>query len=119
MDEARLRELGAVMVRGSTGAPRVPDENIPNIYTNSTQLRISLHDLILTLGVAEPFGEETKPRAVARVIMSPQHAKVLVDILQRHIQLYEATFGPIPKAPEIIPASDEEAEDAPAAEADR
>ncbi len=117
MDEASLRERGATLVPGSAMAPRVPEENIPNIYTNSTQLRISVHDLIMTLGVAEPFGEETRPRAVARIIMSPQHAKVLTDILQKHLQLYEETFGPIPVSPNIKPSpAEESSEDASKAE---
>jgi hypothetical protein len=101
MDEARLRELGAVLIPASAMQPTVSDENVPNIYTNSTQMRVSVHDFVLTLGVAEPFGEENRTRAVARIIMSPQHAKAVTEILQKQLRLYEETFGPIPVSPVI------------------
>ena len=79
----------------------------PIIYTNSVRISTSLHDLTLCLrlaGTDNPGGE-----TVGTVIMSPQHAKMLLALLAKNIRVYEDTFGRIPTDVErAAPASGSE-----------
>ncbi len=102
---------GYMVSRNRSVVGPYPDD-ILNIYTNSTQLRISVHDLILAFGVVEPIGKDTQTRMVARVFMSPQHAKALSSLLQTYLGLYEETFGPIPGDVKESPSSGTKADDA-------
>jgi hypothetical protein len=97
MDEQRLKELGAEVVERKALPPIAPDPSAPVIYTDSVQVRASIHDIMLYLGLADPADpDNVSTRLVGRVIMSPQHAKALTDILVKNVEVYEAAFGPIP-----------------------
>ncbi|MHB8577412.1 MAG: DUF3467 domain-containing protein, partial [Dehalococcoidia bacterium] len=69
-------------------------ENLPYIYANHMELKISLFDIWLDLGVLEEASEERlRVRPAARVILSPQIAKVLMNILNEKMSNYEQVFG--------------------------
>ncbi|MEQ1947594.1 MAG: DUF3467 domain-containing protein [Bryobacteraceae bacterium] len=75
-------------------------------YANSVQVRASLWDFVLQFGVLN----QTAPDAVniqnfQGIILSPQQAKALANLLQQNVSQYESTFGEIrlePKAPGSI-----------------
>jgi hypothetical protein len=69
----------------------------PTFYSNNTQVRMSLYDAVLDLGVAE-VGSPGRlvVHQTARVIMSIPHVKKLADLLNRQLAEYEQQHGPIP-----------------------
>jgi len=71
-------------------------------YANDVQVQTSPWDVRLLFAVIMAVDQETatlKVEQVADVRMSPQLAKRVADILQRQIEHYEATIGPIPLKP--------------------
>lgn len=69
-------------------------------YANSLQVRMSLYDFLLMFGTFS----QTQPDTVnivnfQGVYLSPQNAKILANLLNQHIQQYEATFGEIKLEP--------------------
>jgi flagellar protein FlaG len=65
-------------------------------YANSLQVRMSLYDFMLMFGTFN----QTTPDSVnivnfQGVYLSPQNAKILANLLNQHVQQYEATFGEI------------------------
>jgi flagellar protein FlaG len=63
-------------------------------YANSVQLRGNLWDFFLTFGVMDQSSPESvSVQNFQGVYLSPQTAKVLLNILQQHVAQYEATFG--------------------------
>lgn len=97
MDEQRLKDLGAEVIERPSLLPMQPNPDAPVIYTDSVQVRASIHDIMLYLGLADPSNQDDTPvQLVGRIIMSPQHAKALAVILSRHIEVYETAFGTIP-----------------------
>jgi hypothetical protein len=79
---------------------RVHETDIPVIYANSIELGFSLYDVMLVLGQTIRQDKETSVvNQVARVMLSPQHAKVIARILAEKLAEYEQRFGPIPADP--------------------
>lgn len=71
----------------------IDSEDVTNIYTNN----VSVYDIILSLSVTEPtINKQTRTRLLANIIMSPQHVKALLIVLQEQIETYEKEFGTIP-----------------------
>ena len=69
-------------------------------YCNSVQVRTSLWDIFLMFGTVN----QTSPDSVTinnfqGVYLSPQQAKMLMNVLQQNIQQYEATFGELSLEP--------------------
>ena len=72
-------------------------EDVTNIYTNNVSVQMSVYDIILSLSVTEPtIDKQIKTRLLANIIMSPQHVKALLIVLQEQIETYEKEFGTIP-----------------------
>ena len=79
--------------------PKITLVNAPEYrehYANSVQLRTSLWDIFLMFGTVN----QTSPEAVTinnfqGVYLSPQQAKMLMNVLVQNVQQYEATFGEI------------------------
>ena len=75
-------------------------------YANSVQIRGNLWDFFLTFGVLDQSSAESvSVQNFQGVYLSPQTAKVLLNILQQHIAQYEATFGEVhleAKPPESV-----------------
>lgn len=94
--------MGVELIGGGRIENLPTSEDIPLIYTNSVQLKMSVFDMVLDLGVvASTDPERTVVKPVARVAMSPQHAKALAAVLDAHVKAYETAFGPLPDAPKV------------------
>ena len=74
---------------------------VPRFYSNNVQIRMTVMDLVFRFG---EFSEEKDGgfciREVARVSMSPQHAKALRKVLNQYIDQYETDHGRIPSPQE-------------------
>jgi hypothetical protein len=69
---------------------------VPAFYANSVQVLVSLFDFTLIIGQAG-FGPDGEPemREVAKLNLSPQHAKALTVMLANRVAVYESQFGTI------------------------
>jgi len=73
------------------------EQEIRDVYTNSVNVAASLYEFVFHFGLTTPEWEahpEDKD-LVARVRMSPQHAKALHTILGAHLDAYEEKFQEI------------------------
>jgi hypothetical protein len=71
-------------------------DTAPSIYVNSVQIAQTAFDLRLVVGLLTAADDEkivTKVEAV--VFMSHQHAKVMYELLKKHIERYESLHGPL------------------------
>jgi len=73
-------------------------EQLPAYYSNSEQIMMSIYDFTLILGIQAPPTPDgvRQIKALATVVMSPQHMKVLVNQLAGQLKAYEDRWGPIP-----------------------
>ncbi|MEA3376309.1 MAG: DUF3467 domain-containing protein [Chloroflexota bacterium] len=73
------------------------DKEPREIYTNSVNLAASLYEFVFHFGLTTPEWEENPEQKglVARVRMSPQHAKALYIMLGTHLEAYEEKFQSI------------------------
>lgn len=73
---------------------------VPAFYANSIQLLVSLFDITLIIGQVG-FGPdgELEMREVAKLSLSPQHAKALAGTLTKRVADYERQFGTIVAPP--------------------
>jgi len=79
----------------SRGFPlEVPEDKELGIYSNTAIVRHSLVEFILDFAQRTP--EAGSAKLVARITMSPQHAKSLLLALQKNVEVYEQKFGKIP-----------------------
>ncbi len=69
-----------------------PDLNA--IYCNMAILSSTKNEMIFDFAQMLPPDKRTKVQS--RVVMTPQHAKLLMHSLQRNIERYEAQHGEIP-----------------------
>jgi len=70
-------------------------------YANSVQVRVNLWDFFLVFGRVN----QTAPDSVAihnfqGIYVSPQQAKMLLNILSQNVTQYESTFGEIRLEPQ-------------------
>src|SRR4051794_25232060 len=85
------------------GAP-----SAPTTYCNSVQILISPYEFSFELGQLSPVIGEPMPdnpglsqatvvkTVIARLAMSPQHAKAFSKVLADNVSQYEAQFGEVP-----------------------
>lgn len=77
---------------------------LPSLYVNSVESKVSFFDIQLVLG----FTEEIRPdqsvlvKNLVTIVMSPQHAKALREALIVNIEAYERAFGVI-QMPTLAP----------------
>lgn len=64
-------------------------------YSNSVQLRVTTWDMALTFGTMKGEAPEMYIENFERIILSPQQAKALANVLSENVRSYEATFGEI------------------------
>ncbi len=82
----------------ATNIPWKGTEEAPRFYTNSVQIRMSTHDFIFRIGeVIEDGVGGFFTKEVARVAMSPSHAKQVALLLDAYIEDYEKEHGPLPE----------------------
>ena len=70
----------------------ISEQVVPEIYTNSVKTSISIYEIMLQLGLES----EGKIKPICNVRMSPQHAKMLSEVLTRSVTEYEKKIGTIP-----------------------
>lgn len=70
----------------------VPQE-LSAVYSNLAILSNTRHEFIVDF--AQVFPQDTQAKVQSRVILSPQHAMLLRNLLQRQIERYEAQHGAI------------------------
>lgn len=84
-----------------------PDDlfmNIPRVYSNAVKVSRSFYDFQLIFGnvAVNNLGDKPKqliePKFIAQ--LSPQHFKILTQILNKQLQQYEKEYGPISDPPE-------------------
>ncbi len=75
----------------------VVDENHKTFYVNSVQIQQSLYDFKLIFGLFDtlPNGK-TQITNLETILISPQHAKELANVLTENVRLYEENFMPLP-----------------------
>ncbi len=72
----------------------------PVVYVNSAQVRVGAYDFQLVLGQTAGMADKTLiVNNLVTVVMSPQHAKALSDLLSDHIRLFEELMGTIQVGP--------------------
>ena len=75
-------------------------ENVPVYYCNIAQIEVNIYDFNFKFGIKkkrnEPISEEDFD---LQIIMSPQHAKSLLEALNQTIKNYEENFGIINTEP--------------------
>lgn len=70
---------------------------LPTFYVNNVQIRATLFEAMLDLGVIEEVSEErANVRPQARLMLSLPLAKRLADVLGQLVRDYENGHGPIP-----------------------
>jgi len=76
---------------------------VRRIYTNAVRISHTFYDFHIVLGTMLPRQDgKAGPPMIAPtdiVYMSPQHAKVLSDILARQVANYEKSYGQIKTPP--------------------
>jgi len=71
----------------------VPEEKIPDVYTNAVKFSISQYEFLFQFGLTTNPGQDPEP--VINIRMSPQHAKVMTALLRKHVKAYEKQIGEI------------------------
>lgn len=71
----------------------LPDEVAEGLYSNLMFITHSPSEFVLDFARALPGNR--KGKIYSRVVMTPQHAKALSELLQRNIATFEDTHGPI------------------------
>jgi hypothetical protein len=66
-------------------------------YANFVSIAHNFSEVLLDFGRTMP-GRQDIP-VVARIVMTPFHAKQLLRAINHNLQLYEKTFGPISEPP--------------------
>lgn len=71
---------------------------VPDFYTDSVGFEANVYGMTLRIAKASP-GESAEDkifaRLLARIHMSPQHAKVMAILFQRNVDAYESQVGEI------------------------
>jgi flagellar protein FlaG len=70
-------------------------------YSNSVQVRVSVWDFQLVFGIASSEApDQVTIRNHQAILLSPQQAKALFNVLREHVQQYEQAFGTINLEPQ-------------------
>ena len=92
---------------------KVESESFQTYYANSIDILMSVYDFIITIGQMRASGPDSVViEQQARVIMSPQHVKILAKLLAQKVVQYEATFGVIPGDSLVLAPASEHSPDA-------
>ena len=87
--------------------PGSPD--VTSRYVNSTDIAFTQYDLTLDFQLVSqekvaPAGQaQLRAQRVARIVMSPTHAKVLAEMIRTAVSQWEGTFGPLPDTASLTP----------------
>lgn len=75
----------------------VPEELSLGTYANFASIVHNFAEFVIDFGRIVPGREDV--RVVARLVMTPVHAKQLLRALTENIAIYEKNFGEIPQGP--------------------
>ncbi len=80
---------------------RLDASNIETIYANSFALASSPNEITVYLGVNSPLPGMKQPtvKISHRMVLIPQNAKRLAQVLHQTVKAYEDRFGPIELPP--------------------
>jgi len=79
---------------------RVRTDDFKTRYSNSLNVEVSFSDFKFFFGeILEATEEKLKVEEFISVIVTPEEARSIAALLIKQLALYEATFGPIRKAP--------------------
>lgn len=71
---------------------------LPNVYANNATIRLTVWDVRFGFGLVEDVTDEKATvRTIVNVLMSPQHAKFLGEVIREKIDEYETKWGKIPQ----------------------
>lgn len=71
------------------------------VYSNHAQIRANVWDFYIGFGrIHQNTENEVKVDVSVGIIVSPQQAKALFNLLGQNLQSYEGTFGPIVLEPQ-------------------
>ena len=79
----------------------VPSEIHKGVYSNFSMIAHTPNEFVLDFASSLPGKEGVT--VVARVILSPQHAKALIESLKQNVGKYEEQFGKIAPMPGTRP----------------
>jgi hypothetical protein len=104
------QERSAAQFETITGPAEFVPREIPRFYANNTQFQISPWDVSLDFGqiVGQTEDRRLLVENLVRVVMSPQHAKVIAHLLMTQLAMYESEFGTIPSPPIVQPPKEDE-----------
>jgi hypothetical protein len=79
-----------------------------SIYSNSANLEVTPWDFKFVFGALISQGPNKSPKIESRVevVMSPQHAKAMLNVLSTHLQQYEKQVGEV-KLPQPQPTAEQ------------
>lgn len=69
------------------------EKDIPDFYINSVKIIGSLYEFMFTFGLKSDPDKD--PQSVVTIRMSPQHAKVMANLLIKNVNSYEKDIGNI------------------------
>lgn len=64
-------------------------------YSNKATIGISLFDVRLFFMETNPLDAENPEKECCNIVMSPQHFKAFVKVVNDNLAAYERVFGPI------------------------
>lgn len=74
---------------------KMPESEVAGRYANLLRITHTREEFVLDFISAVP----PQPVVSARVVVSPAHAKRIVQALTQNIARYEGTFGPVAESP--------------------
>jgi hypothetical protein len=87
-------------------------DDFVSIYSNSVRLMIGLWDFRFNFGeVTDATAELLKVSEKVRITMSPQHAKVFLQVFEKNLKRYEKKFGEIKLPVGIVAEADTDADE--------
>lgn len=79
------------------------EDTLSPVYTNIIKVEVSLLDVVLKLGIRDSeLAVKNQCKHIVDVYLSPEHAKALTKILNKHLEVYEKTHGAIPQGKEEV-----------------
>ena len=77
-------------IKRDTSIDVITPENLPIMYADSARVAMSYYDFKLTFAVTTTLVDgKNIMQELATVILSPLHAKMLVDTLSKNVERYE------------------------------
>jgi hypothetical protein len=79
---------------------RVRSDGFISKYSNSLNVEVSFSDFKFFFGeILEATDEKLRVEEFCSVIVTPEEARSISDLLIKQVAIYEATFGPIRRPP--------------------